>query len=53
MQQSRRRKPQHLYLDKAYNSEQEELDLIKQGLYCIFLQREKEIKMRRRKSLRL
>ena len=40
-----RRKLQHLCLDKAYNSEPEEKELIKRGyVIYIFLQREKEVK---------
>src|SRR4051794_32867458 len=35
----RRRKLQHLCLDKAYNSKPEEQELIKRKMYCIFLQR--------------
>ena len=44
IEQKRRRRLQHLCLDKAYNSEQEEQELINEDMYCIFLQREKEMK---------
>jgi transposase len=38
----RRRRLQHLCLDKAYNSEQEEQELIKRGYVLHFLQRERD-----------
>jgi hypothetical protein len=50
----RRRKLQHLCLDKAYNSETEEKELIKRG-YVLHIppKREKEMKQGKRKRSRL
>ena len=40
----RRRRLQHLYLDKAYNSTQEEQELIKRDMYCILVPKERGVK---------
>src|SRR3982750_661009 len=48
--ETRRRRLQHLCLDKAYNSEPEEQELNKRGdMYCIFLRKGKKVKKKRRR----